>query len=122
MSAYWFLLVIALGGVFAWFIYVLFRGHTTWPKWVQVILGFIYGLSLSGFLVLLILSSLSTLFPRNFELQNRWVKCDPAYPEVCIAPGPPDLNCDDIPYANFEVLWPDPHNLDADGNGIGCER
>lgn len=48
--------------------------------------------------------------------------CDPAYPDVCIAPPPPDLNCRDIPYRRFRVLPPDPHRFDADGNGIGCER
>lgn len=122
MSPFWLLLVIALGGLFTWFIFALFRSHTTWPKWVQVILGSIYGLSLSGFLVLALLVSLNNIFPRTFALQDLWVKCDPAYPDVCIAPGPPDLNCDDIPYYNFEVLWPDPHHLDADGNGIGCEH
>jgi micrococcal nuclease len=51
--------------------------------------------------------------------------CDPAYPDVCIPPGPPvglDLDCGDIPHRRFTVLPPDPHNFDGDGNGIGCER
>lgn len=48
--------------------------------------------------------------------------CDPAYPGVCIAPPPPDLDCADVPFRRFEVLAPDPHNFDADGNGIGCEH
>jgi len=47
--------------------------------------------------------------------------CDPSYPTVCIPPAPPDLNCPDIPYSRFQVLPPDPHNFDRDGNGIGCE-
>lgn len=47
--------------------------------------------------------------------------CDPAYPTVCIAPAPPDLDCKDIPYKRFEVLPPDPHDLDREGDGIGCE-
>lgn len=47
--------------------------------------------------------------------------CDPAYPDVCIPPPPPDLDCKDIPYRNFRVLPPDPHHFDADGDGIGCE-
>ncbi len=47
--------------------------------------------------------------------------CDPAYPTVCIPSPPPDLDCADIPYTNFEVLPPDPHNFDGDGDGIGCE-
>jgi micrococcal nuclease len=47
--------------------------------------------------------------------------CDPAYPDVCIAPPPPDLNCGDIVYRQFRVLAPDPHRFDGDGNGVGCE-
>ena len=47
--------------------------------------------------------------------------CDPAYPDVCIPPPPPDLDCADIPYRNFRVLPPDPHHFDGDGDGIGCE-
>jgi hypothetical protein len=47
--------------------------------------------------------------------------CDPAYPTVCIAPPPPDLDCSEIPYKNFKVLPPDPHHFDSDGDGIGCE-
>ena len=47
--------------------------------------------------------------------------CDPAYPDVCIPPPPPDLDCGDITFRRFEVLPPDPHNFDGDGNGIGCE-
>jgi micrococcal nuclease len=49
-------------------------------------------------------------------------KCDPSYPDVCIPPPPPDLDCRDIPYRRFRVLPPDPHGFDRDGNGIGCER
>ena len=47
--------------------------------------------------------------------------CDSSYPGVCIAPPPPDLDCKDVPYKRFQVLPPDPHNFDADGDGIGCE-
>lgn len=47
--------------------------------------------------------------------------CDPSYPDVCIAPYPPDLNCGDIPYKNFRVVGSDPHRFDGDGDGIGCE-
>jgi len=46
--------------------------------------------------------------------------CDPSYPDFCIPPEPPDLNCDDVGADNFTVLPPDPHDLD-DGDGIGCE-
>lgn len=48
--------------------------------------------------------------------------CDPAYPDVCIPPPPPDLDCADIPYRRFRVLPPDPQHFDADGNGYGCEH
>lgn len=47
--------------------------------------------------------------------------CDPAYPDVCIPPPPPDLDCADIAYRNFRVLPPDPHHFDGDGDGVGCE-
>jgi len=47
--------------------------------------------------------------------------CDPSYPDFCIPPSPPDLDCADIPTKNFTVLYPDPHNFDGDGDGIGCE-
>jgi micrococcal nuclease len=48
--------------------------------------------------------------------------CDPAYPTVCIPRPPPDLDCKDVPYKRFQVLAPDPHRFDGDGDGIGCER
>jgi hypothetical protein len=47
--------------------------------------------------------------------------CDPSYPTVCIPPPPPDLDCKDISYRNFQVLQPDPHHFDGDHDGIGCE-
>ncbi len=47
--------------------------------------------------------------------------CDPSYPDFCIPPSPPDLNCKDIDGGQFTVLRPDPHRLDADEDGIGCE-
>lgn len=47
--------------------------------------------------------------------------CDPAYPDVCIAPPPPDLDCGEIPHHNFRVVGSDPHGFDRDNDGIGCE-
>ncbi|HEY9619806.1 MAG TPA: hypothetical protein V6C78_05525 [Crinalium sp.] len=47
--------------------------------------------------------------------------CDPSYPTVCIAPSPPDLDCKDIEYRNFQVTGNDPHRFDGDHDGIGCE-
>jgi hypothetical protein len=47
--------------------------------------------------------------------------CDPSYPDVCIPPPPPELDCDDISYNDFTVLTPDPHGFDSEGDGTGCE-
>ncbi len=47
--------------------------------------------------------------------------CDPSYPDVCIPPAPPDLDCADVPYQDFRVLAPDPHHFDGGGDGLGCE-
>lgn len=50
-------------------------------------------------------------------------ECAPSYPTVCIAPYPPDLDCPDVlPLVNFAAVPPDEHNLDADNDGIACER
>ncbi len=49
------------------------------------------------------------------------INCDPSYPGVCIPPYPPDLDCGEIQYANFEVMPQDPHGFDRDNDGIGCE-
>lgn len=47
--------------------------------------------------------------------------CDPSYPDVCIPPYPPDLDCGEIGYSNFRVTGSDPHGFDGDNDGIGCE-
>jgi micrococcal nuclease len=51
--------------------------------------------------------------------------CAPSYPDVCIPPPPPDLDCSQIPYKQFRVIYtvasPDPHRFDGDRDGIGCE-
>ena len=47
--------------------------------------------------------------------------CDPAYPDGCIPPPPPDLDCRDVPFTHFRVLPPDPHHFDGNGDGVGCE-
>ena len=49
-------------------------------------------------------------------------RCDPSYPDVCIPPAPPDLDCGDVPHRRFTVLPPDPHGFDGNGDGVGCER
>jgi hypothetical protein len=52
--------------------------------------------------------------------------CAASYPDFCIPPPPPDLNCADVaPHKNFTVLWtvadPDPHHFDGNKDGVGCE-
>jgi micrococcal nuclease len=48
--------------------------------------------------------------------------CDKAsYPGVCIPPYPPDLDCADVGFTNFQVVPPDPHGFDGDSDGVGCE-
>jgi len=49
--------------------------------------------------------------------------CDPAYPDLCVPPPPPDLDCDyvyDQGFRHITVLPPDPHNLDGNHDGVGC--
>jgi len=51
--------------------------------------------------------------------------CDPSYPEICLAASP-DLDCIDIGYTITVLHDPaigayDPHGLDADVDGDGCE-
>lgn len=56
--------------------------------------------------------------------------CHPSYPDFCIPPPPPDLNCADVAKlpgyrAGFRVIHtvpdPDPHRLDGDKDGDACE-
>ncbi|WP_322798972.1 thermonuclease family protein [Thermoflexus sp.] len=49
--------------------------------------------------------------------------CHPAYPTICLLP-PPDLDCGEIPHRNFPVdrRYGDPHRLDGDHDGMGCEQ
>ena len=44
--------------------------------------------------------------------QTKENNCDPSYPDFCIPPPPPDLDCKDIPQKRFTVLPPDPHRFD----------
>jgi micrococcal nuclease len=49
------------------------------------------------------------------------VGCDPSYPDICLPPPPPDLDCREISERRFRVLPPDPHNLDGNDDGVACE-
>jgi micrococcal nuclease len=51
-------------------------------------------------------------------------KCDPNYAGGCVPPPPPDLDCADIHamgIAPVRVVGSDPHRLDGDNDGLGCE-
>ena len=47
--------------------------------------------------------------------------CDPNYRGACVPPYPPDVDCADVGRP-VTVVGDDPHRLDGDGNGTGCER
>lgn len=47
--------------------------------------------------------------------------CHPSYPDVCIPPPPPDLDCGDLDACDIRVIGADPHRLDRDRDGIACE-
>jgi micrococcal nuclease len=50
--------------------------------------------------------------------------CDPSYAGACVPPPPPDLDCADIRalgIAPVRVVGSDPHRLDGDHDGWGCE-
>jgi micrococcal nuclease len=48
-------------------------------------------------------------------------RCDSSYPDFCIPPPPPDLDCRDVPRRGFRVVGDDPHRFDGDHDGVGCE-
>ena len=47
--------------------------------------------------------------------------CDPSYPDTCIPPPPPDLDCGEISERAFGVEGEDPHGFDGNRDGVGCE-
>jgi micrococcal nuclease len=53
-------------------------------------------------------------------------RCHPSYPDYCIPPPPPDLDCPDItgrkPFrVRHDVRDADPHGFDRDKDGRACE-
>src|SRR3990172_5375005 len=52
--------------------------------------------------------------PQQTNQTNQTSNCDSSYPTVCIPLYPPDLDCGEITYRNFQVLQPDPHGFDGD--------
>ena len=48
--------------------------------------------------------------------------CHPAYPDDCIPPAPPDLDCGDVKRkVRVDHAHGDPHGFDANDDGWGCE-
>lgn len=72
-------------------------------------------------LATMLFSGAMMIFFSSASIHAKEANCDPSYPGVCIPPDPPDLNCGDVSDKRFEVLPPDPHGFDGDGDGIGCE-
>lgn len=69
---------------------------------------------------------LRTQTPTAPPPSSRGGNCHPSYPDHCIPPAPPDLDCVDVPYKDFRVRHdvpdPDPHGFDGnDDDGLGCE-
>jgi len=60
--------------------------------------------------------------PETVEIKTDRKNCDPSYPDICIPPSPPDLDCEEIPYREFKVIHPERHGFDYDQDGIGCEE
>ena len=53
------------------------------------------------------------------------IVCDYHYPDIClpaVESDRGDVDCEQIPYRNFTALPPDPHGLDRNKNGIGCDE
>jgi hypothetical protein len=67
----------------------------------------------------------ATATPRTEPSTASGGNCHPSYPDFCIPPPPPDVNCTSAVIngrKNFRVTGPDPHRLDQGGRpGIACE-
>ena len=67
-------------------------------------------------------SSSSSSSDDNNDGSDDGEDCDNSYPDECIPPPPPVLDCSDIDEDDFEVRGSDPHGFDDDDNdGLGCE-
>jgi hypothetical protein len=55
----------------------------------------------------------------SFEEPVPAANCDPNY-DRCVPPYPPDVDCADVG-GSVAVIGDDPHGLDSDADGIGCE-
>lgn len=63
-----------------------------------------------------------TSSPPTTQAASDGSNCHAAYPDDCIPPPPPDLDCGDIKRkVRVDHRYGDPHRFDADGDGWGCE-
>ena len=68
--------------------------------------------------------AVSTSVGRATSSPNSTARCDPNYAGVCVPAYPPDVDCADIRalgIAPVRVVGSDPHRLDGDADGWGCE-
>ncbi|MDP9441338.1 MAG: thermonuclease family protein [Actinomycetota bacterium] len=68
-------------------------------------------------------ASPSTTAPTTTErMATAGSDCHPGYPDDCIPPPPPDLDCPDIARrVRVDHRFGDPHGFDRDEDGWGCE-
>jgi hypothetical protein len=59
---------------------------------------------------------------QSFGQENITQACDPSYSGACVPVFPPDVNCTDVNGTNIQVNGTDSHRLDADKDGVACER
>jgi Flp pilus assembly pilin Flp len=79
--------------------------------------------------LLFIAGGVDTLFKRASNSTGPFkppvATCDASYPNVCVPPAPPDLDCKDLEARGIPlpvtVVGSDPHDLDPDHNGLGCD-
>jgi micrococcal nuclease len=64
----------------------------------------------------------ASMLPAQSFGQENQTQCDPSYSGACVPVFPPDLNCPDVNGTNIQVNGTDSHKLDADKDGIACER
>lgn len=72
--------------------------------------------------LLVVLAPFALATPADSAQQKPNENCHPSYPDYCIPPPPPDLDCKDIKGKKpFRVKAPDPHRFDRDKDGWACE-
>ena len=74
-----------------------------------------------------VLAALGVTALAAFGAPRTQPRCHPSYPDYCIPPPPPDLDCPDItgrkPFrVRHDVANPDPHRFDRDRDGRACEQ